>query len=49
MAAMQQTAVSPKLAEAHSDVLRLAEEQLQVGKEMAETGRTRVRRFTTER
>ncbi len=30
-------------------MLRLAEEQLQVGKEMVETGRTRVRRFTTER
>jgi len=27
----------------------LAEEQLQVGKQMVETGRTRVRRFVTER
>jgi uncharacterized protein (TIGR02271 family) len=45
----QSVAVSPKLAEVHDEVLRLAEEQLQVGKEMVETGRTRVRRFTTER
>jgi stress response protein YsnF len=45
----QTVAVTPKVAETHSDVLRLAEEQLQVGKEMMETGRTRVRRFTTER
>ena len=49
LAAKQQVAVSPKLAAAQPDVLRLAEEQLQVGKEMAETGRTRVRRFVTER
>jgi uncharacterized protein (TIGR02271 family) len=49
LAAMQRVAVSPKLAAAQPDVLRLAEEQLQVGKEMAETGRTRVRRFVTER
>ena len=49
MAAQQSVAVTPKLAEAHDDMLRLAEEQLQVGKEMIETGRTRVRRFTTER
>jgi len=41
--------VSPKLAEAHEEVLRLAEEQLQVGKRMVETGQTRVRRFVTER
>jgi len=49
LAAMQRVAVSPKLAAAQPDVLRLAEEQLQVGKEMAEAGRTRVRRFVTER
>jgi uncharacterized protein (TIGR02271 family) len=49
LAAMQQVAVSPKLAAAQPDVLRLAEEHLEVGKEMAETGRTRVRRFVTER
>lgn len=45
----QKVAVSPKLAEAHEQVLRLAEEQLQVGKRMIETGKTRVRRFVTER
>jgi uncharacterized protein (TIGR02271 family) len=45
----QAVAVTPKLAQVHSDTLRLAEEQLQVGKKMVETGRTRVRRFTTER
>src|SRR5277367_1125705 len=49
LAAMQRVAVSPKLAAAQPDVLRLAEEQLQVGKEMAEAGRTRVRRFVTEK
>jgi uncharacterized protein (TIGR02271 family) len=49
IAAAQSVAVSPKLAEAHEGVLRLAEEQLQVGKRMVETGRTRVRRFVTER
>jgi stress response protein YsnF len=49
LAAVQQVAVSPKLAAAQPDVLRLAEEQLEVGKEMVETGRTRVRRFVTER
>src|SRR6516165_2549055 len=49
LAAAQQVAVSPKLAAAHGEVLRLAEEQLQVGKQMVETGRTRVRRFVTER
>jgi uncharacterized protein (TIGR02271 family) len=49
LAAQQTVAVAPKLAEAHDDVLRLAEEQLNVGKQMVETGRTRVRRFTTER
>jgi uncharacterized protein (TIGR02271 family) len=49
LAAMQKVAVSPKLATAQPDVLRLAEEQLQVGKEMAEAGRTRIRRFVTEK
>jgi uncharacterized protein (TIGR02271 family) len=49
LAAEQQVAVSPKLAAAQPDVLRLAEEQLEVGKQIAETGRTRVRRFVTER
>jgi len=39
----------PKLAGAHDEVLRLAEEQLEVGKRMVETGKTRVRRFVTER
>ncbi len=48
LADVQQVAVSPKLAAAQPDVLRLAEEHLEVGKEMAETGRTRVRRFVTE-
>lgn len=49
IATAQKVAVSPKLAEAHDEVLRLAEEQLEVGKRMVETGRTRVRRFVTER
>jgi uncharacterized protein (TIGR02271 family) len=49
LAAVQTVAVSQKLAEAHPDVLRLAEEQLNVGKERVETGRTRVRRFVTEK
>ena len=49
LAAVQRVAVSPKLAAAQPEVLRLAEEQLQVGKEMAEAGRTRVRRFVTEK
>ena len=49
LAAVQTVAVSPKLAAAQPDVLRLAEEQLQVGKELAESGRTRVRRFVTEK
>ena len=47
--ARQEIAVTPKLAEAHEQVLRLAEEQLQVGKRMLETGKTRVRRYVTER
>jgi uncharacterized protein (TIGR02271 family) len=45
----QAVAVTPKLAKMHADVLQLAEEQLQIGKKNVETGRTRVRRFTTER
>lgn len=49
LAKEQTVAVTPKLAQVHSDTLRLAEEQLQVGKKLVETGRTRVRRFTTER
>ena len=49
IAAVQTVAVSAKLAEAHDEVLRLAEEQLDVGKRMVETGKTRVRRFVTER
>ena len=49
IAAVQKVAVSPKLAEAHDEVLRLAEEQLEVGKRMVEAGKTRVRRFVTER
>ena len=49
LAAVQKVAVSPKLAAAHDEVLRLAEEQLEVGKQMLETGRTRARRFVTER
>jgi len=49
LAAKQAVAVTPKLAAASDGILRLAEEQLEVGKEMVETGRTRVRRFVTER
>jgi len=49
LAAGQQVAVTPKLAEVHDGILRLAEEQLQVGKRAVETGRTRVRRYVTER
>jgi uncharacterized protein (TIGR02271 family) len=45
----QKIAVTPRIAETHDEILRLAEEQLQVGKQMVETGRTRVRRFITER
>lgn len=48
LAADQAVAVTAKLAKMHSDVLQLAEEQLQIGKKNVETGRTRVRRFTTE-
>jgi uncharacterized protein (TIGR02271 family) len=49
LAPAQRIATSPEAAAVHRDVLQLAEEQLQVGKEMVETGRTRVRRYTTER
>jgi len=49
LVAGQQVAVSQKLAEVHDGILRLAEEQLEVGKRMIQTGRTRVRRFITER
>jgi uncharacterized protein (TIGR02271 family) len=49
LVAEQRIAASPKAADVHGDVLRLAEEELQVGKEMVETGRTRVHRYTTER
>jgi len=49
LAKQQTVAVTPQLSEVYADTLRLAEEQLQVGKRMVETGRTRVRRFTTER
>jgi uncharacterized protein (TIGR02271 family) len=45
----QGVAISPKLAETQPETLRLAEEQLDIGKKRIETGRTRVRRFTTER
>ena len=41
--------MSPKLAQAHDGVLRLAEEQLEVGKKLVETGRTLIRRYVTER
>ncbi len=44
----QKVAAAPKPAEAH-EVLHLAEEQLEVGKKVVESGRTRVRRFVTER
>jgi stress response protein YsnF len=49
LATAQRVATPPKVAELNNEVLRLAEEQLEVGKEMVVTGRTRVRRFTTER
>ena len=49
LAPVQKVAVTPKLAQVHDGVLRLAEEQLEVGKRAVETGRTRVRRFVTER
>jgi uncharacterized protein (TIGR02271 family) len=49
IATAQKIAVTPEVAATHDEVLRLAEEQLEVGKRMVETGSTRVRRFTTER
>jgi len=45
----QDVAVTSKLAQAQPGTLKLAEEQLDIGKKRIETGRTRVRRFTTER
>jgi stress response protein YsnF len=49
LAAEQDVAVTSKQAQIHPDSMRLAEEHLDIGKKMVETGRTRVRRFTTER
>jgi uncharacterized protein (TIGR02271 family) len=49
LAPVQQVATPSKVAETNDEVLRLAEEQLEVGKQMIESGRTRVRRFVTER
>lgn len=49
IATAQRVAVPAKMAAANPDVLRLAEEQLQVGKKMIDEGRTRVRRYVTER
>jgi stress response protein YsnF len=48
LASDQDVAVTEKHAQLSPDSLRLAEEQLEIGKRMVETGRTRVRRFTTE-
>ena len=45
----QGVAVTSKLAQTQPGTLKLAEEHLDVGKKRIETGRTRVRRFTTER
>jgi uncharacterized protein (TIGR02271 family) len=45
----QDVAVTPRRAETQPETLKLAEEQLDIGKKKIETGRTRVRRFTTER
>lgn len=49
IATTQRVAVPAKMAAANPEVLRLAEEQLQVGKKMIDEGRTRVRRYVTER
>src|SRR5262245_36040715 len=49
LAKAQQVAVPERVAQERGDILQLAEEQLQVGKKMVESGRTRVRRFVTER
>ncbi len=49
LAASQKVDVAPKPAEALDEVLHLAEEQLEVAKKVVESGRTRVRRFVTER
>ena len=45
----QEIAVPLKLVEGNEQFLSLADEQLKVGKRMIETGKTRVRRFVTER
>ncbi len=45
----QEIAVPLKLTEKNEQILSLADEQLKVGKRMIETGKTRVRRFVTER
>ncbi|HSQ32116.1 MAG TPA: YsnF/AvaK domain-containing protein [Gemmatimonadaceae bacterium] len=45
----QEIAVPLKLTEKNEQILNLADEQLKVGKRMIETGKTRVRRFVTER
>lgn len=45
----QEIAVPLKLATGNEQILSLADEQLKVGKRMIETGKTRVRRFVTER
>lgn len=45
----QEIAVPLKLSEGNEQILSLADEQLKVGKRMIETGKTRVRRFVTER
>lgn len=45
----QVLAVNERYATASPEALRLAEEQLEIGKNIVETGRTRVRRFVTEK
>jgi len=49
LAKTQKVGLPPKTAQEHGEVLRLAEEHLEVGKRLVDTGRTRVRRFVTER
>ena len=49
MAEKQQIALPIKVEEAKEQILSLSDEQLKVGKRMIETGKTRVRRFVTER
>jgi uncharacterized protein (TIGR02271 family) len=41
--------VSPTLTSAREEVVRLAEEQLNIDKRQVETGKTRIRRFMTEK